>query len=205
MPVPLSAYRTQGAVKYWDEFAFGCAHVWSVLSSTYPRLRTSVVLTVLSSTEGTTVPWRLPYDSIYIVPLLCSAYSTHGAVKYLGEYDSTLEPTVLLYSTYSTHGAVKYWEYDSTLEATVQYYVVLYPTYCTHVAAKYWEYHSTLVTTLQQYYYYCSTLHSSTVNTALSALHFTGGLFLVIVLVVSFLMLLLSRLQSHIFFLCCSC
>ena len=38
----------------------------------------------LSSTEGTTVPWRLPYNSIYIVPLLCSTYSTHGAVKYWG-------------------------------------------------------------------------------------------------------------------------
>ena len=49
---------------------------------------------VLSSTEGTTVPWRLPYNSIYIVPLLCSTYSTHGAVKYW-EYDSTFEATTV--------------------------------------------------------------------------------------------------------------
>jgi hypothetical protein len=54
--------------------SFWCAHVGSVLSSTYRCQRTSAVLMVLSSTESTTVPWLLLYHSIYIVPLLCCAY-----------------------------------------------------------------------------------------------------------------------------------
>jgi hypothetical protein len=106
---------------------------------------------VLSSTEGSTVPWRLLYNSIYIFPLLCCAYSTHGDVKY--------------------------WECHSTLEASVQQ--------C----------------------YYCSTLPSSTVTahcTVLAvffivviSLHFTRGVFPVVMLVGAFV----SCLLSHIFFL----
>jgi len=93
--------------------SFWCAHVGSVLSSTYCCLRTSAVLMVLSSTEGTTVPWRQPYNSIYIVPLLCCAYSTHGDVKYwechstryLGGFRTTV--LLLFYSSIQhCHGAL---------------------------------------------------------------------------------------------------
>jgi hypothetical protein len=93
--------------------SFWCAHVGSVLSSTYCCLRTSAVLMVLSSTEGTTVPWRQPYNSIYIVPLLCFGYSTHGDVKYwechstryLGGFRTTV--LLLFYSSIQhCHGAL---------------------------------------------------------------------------------------------------
>jgi hypothetical protein len=71
-------------------------------STTYRCLRTCVLLMVLSSTGSTTEPWRLPYcNSIYIVPLLCSTYCTHGAVLYL-EYHSTFLASVQQYYCCST-------------------------------------------------------------------------------------------------------
>ncbi len=94
--------------------------------------------------------------------------------QYHGVYRTTV--STLFHCAYSTHGDVKYWECHSTSEASVQQS------------------------------YYCSTLPSSTVTahcTVLAvffivviSLHFTGGVFPVVMLVGAFV----SCLLSHIFF-----
>ena len=51
---------------------------------------------VLPSTGNTTVPWRLRYNTTYLVHVLLSTYCTHVAIKYW-EYDSTLVDATVYY------------------------------------------------------------------------------------------------------------
>ena len=87
MPVPLSTYGSQGAIKYWDEFArqylagYGITLRRACTVVYVPYLWYCQVLGVRQYLEATV--------QHYVVPVPSSMYRTYGTAKYL-EYDSTL-------------------------------------------------------------------------------------------------------------------